>query len=86
MKCRFRYKAEAYLPCSSYPISLFHDGDRYHIETSPLICGENQWTGFYMLTASVMKELKRERQHKVSERISTDYKLKNLLQFYPFLY
>ena len=27
---------------------LFHDGGRYHIETSPLICS---------LTASVMKEL-----------------------------
>ena len=29
----------------------------YHIETSPLICSANQWTGFYMITASVMKEL-----------------------------
>ena len=28
-----------------------HDGGRYHIETSPL-------TGFYMMTVSVMKELK----------------------------
>ena len=36
---------------------LFHDGGRYHIETSPLICSANQWTGFYMITASVMKEL-----------------------------
>ena len=33
---------------------LFHDGGRYHIETSPLA---NQWTGFYMTTASGMKEL-----------------------------
>ena len=23
---------------------------RYHIETSPLICRANQWTGFYMIT------------------------------------
>ena len=30
---------------------LFHDGGRYHIETSPLI-------SFYMIPASVMKELK----------------------------
>ena len=29
----------------------FHDGGRYHIETGP-------WTGFYMITASVLKELK----------------------------
>ena len=36
---------------------LFHDGGRYHIETSPLICGANHWTGFYMITVSVMKEL-----------------------------
>ena len=34
-----------------------HDGDRYHIETSPLICSSNQWTGFYMITAYVLKEL-----------------------------
>ena len=37
--------------------SLFHDGGRYHIEASPLICSANQWTGFYTITASVMKEL-----------------------------
>ena len=36
----------------------FHDGGRYHIETSPLICGVNPWTGFYMISASVMKGLK----------------------------
>ena len=30
----------------------------YHIEASLLICRANQWTGFYMITASVMKELK----------------------------
>ena len=28
-------------------------GGCYHIETSPLICSANQWTGFYMITASV---------------------------------
>ena len=38
-------------------IYLFHDGGRYHIETSPLIYLANQWTGFYMITASVMEEL-----------------------------
>ena len=36
---------------------LFHDGGCYHVEISPLICGTNQWTGYYMITASVMKEL-----------------------------
>ena len=28
------------------------------IDFSPLICSTNQWTGFYMNTASVLKELK----------------------------
>ena len=27
------------------------------METSPLICSENHWTGSYMIRASVMKEL-----------------------------
>ena len=35
----------------------FHDESLYHIETSPLICTRNQWTGFYMIGTSVMKEL-----------------------------
>ena len=37
-------------------VSLFHDGGPYHIETSPLIRNANQWTGFYMIGTSVMKE------------------------------
>ena len=37
---------------------LFHDGGRYLRETSPLICGANQWIGSYIITASVMKELR----------------------------
>ena len=36
---------------------LFHDGGPYHIETSPLTCSANQWTGFYMIRTSVMEEL-----------------------------
>ena len=28
----------------------------YHIETIPLICRANQWTGFYMIGTYVMKE------------------------------
>ena len=28
------------------------------MDTSPLICGASQWTGFYMITISVMKELR----------------------------
>ena len=44
----------------SKSIYLFHDGGHYHIETSPLICRANQWTGFYIITASVMKELNKD--------------------------
>ena len=36
---------------------LLHDEGSYHIETSPLIYRANQWTGFYMIGTSVMKEL-----------------------------
>ena len=36
----------------------FHDGGRYHIETSPLIYSVNQFTRFYVIMASVMKGLR----------------------------
>ena len=36
--------------------SCYHEGS-YHIETSPLICRSNQWSGFYMTETSVMREL-----------------------------
>ena len=36
---------------------LFITGS-YYIETSPLICSLNQWTGFFMLGTSVVKEVK----------------------------
>ena len=29
----------------------------YHIETSPLICSANQWTGFYIAGTLIMREL-----------------------------
>ena len=38
-------------------LNSFMAGDRYHIETSPLIYSVDQWTGFYMITASFLKEL-----------------------------
>ena len=38
-------------------LNSFMTGGRYHIEISPLICYGNQWTGSYMITAPVMKEL-----------------------------
>ena len=36
---------------------LFYDGGSYHIETRPLICSANKWTGFYKKGTSVVKEL-----------------------------
>ena len=52
----FRFKI-IFLTFISKQFKLFHDGGRCRIETSPLICRANQWTGFYIITASVMKEL-----------------------------
>ena len=40
-------------------LQLCHDRGSYHIESSPLICSESQWTGFYMIGTFFMKELKR---------------------------
>ena len=37
---------------------LFHDGSPYHTETSQLIRRRNQWIDFYIIGASVMKELR----------------------------
>ena len=37
---------------------LFYHSGPYHIETRILICRANQWTGFYMIGTSAMKELK----------------------------
>ena len=36
---------------------LFSDGGLYHINARPLLWRANQWTGFYMIGTSVMKEL-----------------------------
>ena len=40
----------------------FYDGGPSHLETSPLICSENQCSGFYMVGTSLMKELNKNRQ------------------------
>ena len=43
----------------NFPTSLFHDGCHYHIETSPLIWSANQWSGFFLIGISIMKELRK---------------------------
>ena len=42
-----------------------HGGGRYHIETSPLVCRANQWTDFYMIGTSIMKELYTVAKHSI---------------------
>ena len=41
----------------SYRVNSLHDGGPYHVETSPMICRANQWTGFYVIGTSVVKGL-----------------------------
>ena len=43
--------------CFCEMLNSFMTGTVIIIETSPLICRANQWTSFYMITASVMKDL-----------------------------
>ena len=52
------YRASYDSETDSFSAKLFHDKGPYHIETSPVICCATQWTGFYMIGTSVMKELK----------------------------
>ena len=51
----------------SYPnvrkATCFHDGSPYYVETSTLICRANQWTGFYIIGTSVIKEWKKSLFH-----------------------
>ena len=56
-KCSFQPKnqlTKQFLQCNT---QVFSDRGPYRIETSPLICRADQWTGFYMIGISVMKEL-----------------------------
>ena len=50
----YAYKRYAYKKKKVY--EPFHDVGLYHIEASPMICSANQWTGFYMIETSIMKE------------------------------
>ena len=45
---------------SQFVVKSFMTG-RFQIDTSPLICRANLWTGFYMITVSVVKELIRQK-------------------------
>ena len=41
----------------------------HHTETKQLICSANQWTGFYMIGTSVMKELNYSAVHEKKPKI-----------------
>ena len=53
---RLRISKLINLSCWKF-LSIFHDGSSYHIETSPLVCCANQWTGFYMIGTPIKKEI-----------------------------
>ena len=42
---------------SSVSVKENPDRKKEYIETSPLICSANQWTGSYIIGTSVMEEL-----------------------------
>ena len=44
--------------CFTFHYLLLHDGGHHHIETNSFIIYLNEWTDFYMIGTSVMKELK----------------------------
>ena len=55
--CKLWLKVVSSYVITNLLIKLFQDGGPYLIETIALICSANQWTGFYMIGTSVMKEL-----------------------------
>ena len=63
----------------AFQVFEFHENDvKYanHIE----ICSANQWTGFYMITASVMKEFRRDLTVKLEVKNSLNYSAENQLR------
>ena len=56
-----RFAVQTFLWSLEFVIQIILEHDTiaclYQIETSPLICSANQWTGFYTTATYVMKEL-----------------------------
>ena len=57
LKFHYSYLTLSWQKLKFHHSYLNHDEDPYHIEPSSLICTANQWTDFYMIGISVMKEL-----------------------------
>ena len=70
----FNFAATLCWPKLTILASLFYYGGPYHKETSTMICRANQWTGFYIIRNSTMKEL-------IFSRISDHHK--NEICSYP---
>ena len=51
------------------------DGGPHHIETSPLICFANRWSGFYMIGTSVIKNLKHLSGYELDNQSSLNWYL-----------
>ena len=49
--------------------------------TSPLICGANQWTGFYVTAAPVMKELNKVQEQSFPDVVFKIGVLENFAKF-----
>ena len=48
-----------------------HERGHYHIKINPLICSANQLTGFYVIGASFMKELKYSHLFPISSKTNS---------------
>ena len=59
LKCEVKNHAKPLILClrdMANMAKIFHERGPYHVEASPLICRASQWTDFYMIRASFMKE------------------------------
>ena len=54
----------------------------YRIETSPLIWSANQWTGFYMIRTSIMKELRKKYKLAIFDKVASLRLQKTLAQVF----
>ena len=61
-----------------------HERGHYHIEISASICRANQWTGFYMIETSVMKDLKYSHLFPISGKTNSVAGRKWFLLIYSF--
>ena len=71
--------------CNNQGIYLNEYGSSCQIETSPLICSANQWTGFCIIGTSVMKDSRRS-SSTYTESLFLHVVKHNLLFLFLFFY